>query len=133
MAQLDPDSIRHALEVARSIGVTEVELEFGDTSFSATLAPLPTQAVAASSSESEVETDDVKAIVSPLVGYFQDKSSGLVVGATVSKGGVVGIVSALGLANDVEAPFDGVIIEVLVGDNDPVHYGQPLARVRVER
>lgn len=132
MAQLDPDSIRHALEVARSIGVTEVELECGETTFSATLAPLPARAAVAPPGPSDAVDDHVKSIVSPLVGYFQDKASALAVGATVSKGGVVGIVSALGLANDVEAPFDGEIIEVLVGDNDPVHYGQPLARVRVQ-
>lgn len=131
MAQLDPETIRHALEVARTRGMTTVELTCGDTSFQATLAPAPPRAAVSAASGTTVETEEVRAIVAPLVGYFQKGPAELKIGQPVSKGSVVGIVSALGLANDIEAPCDGEILEVFVDDNDPVQFGQRLATLRV--
>ncbi len=131
MAHLDSETIRHALEVARRQGVTEVELTWGDTSFRAQLAPSPPRAAVVVPGEPSSAADDIRAIVAPLVGYFQKGVPELAIGSAVVKGDVVGIVSALGLANDVEAPFDGKVVELLVGDNDPVQFGQPLAKVRV--
>lgn len=133
MANEDLELIRHALEVARAHGVAEVELEVGDLAFSASLAPQPAPVRASAAVESRDENADsgVRAIVSPLVGYLNSAKAPLSVGQTVAKGHVVAVVSALGLANDVESPFDGEIVEVLVEPESPVEFGQPIAKVRV--
>ena len=131
MAHLDSETIRHALEVARRQGVTEVELTWGDTSFRAQLAPSPPRAAVVVPGEPTKAAAPSRALVAPPVGVVQKGGPPLGVGWGGGKGGVVGIVSALGLANDVEAPFDGKVVELLVGDNDPVQFGQPLAKVRV--
>ncbi|WP_344407286.1 acetyl-CoA carboxylase biotin carboxyl carrier protein, partial [Dactylosporangium fulvum] len=48
------------------------------------------------------------------------------VGDLVRAGQQVGIVEAMKLMNPVEAVCDGVVAGVLVGDGEPVEYGQPL-------
>lgn len=81
----------------------------------------------------EFHTDQV--IVSPLVGTFYSASSPgaepfVKVGDDIKKGQVVGIVEAMKLMNEIESEFDGVIEEILIGDEEVVEYGQPLFRVR---
>ncbi|MCB8932102.1 MAG: hypothetical protein M9921_03235 [Fimbriimonadaceae bacterium] len=133
MANQDLELIRHALEVARANGIAELELEVGDLAFSATLSPrpAPTRVLASAEHREPSDGDELKSIVSPLVGYLNSAKEALTVGQTVSKGSVVAVVSALGLANDVECPFDGEVVEVLVEPDSPVEYGQTIAKVRV--
>jgi biotin carboxyl carrier protein len=38
---------------------------------------------------------------------------------------------ALGLPNEIESSFSGEIVEVCVKANDPVQYGQIIARIKV--
>lgn len=70
-------------------------------------------------------------IKSPLVGTFyaapsEDKPPFVVVGDTVKKGQVIGIVEAMKLMNEVESEFDGTVLEILVSNEEMVEYGQPL-------
>lgn len=81
----------------------------------------------------EFHTDQV--IVSPLVGTFYSASSPgaepfVKVGDHIKKGQVVGIIEAMKLMNEIESEFDGVIEEILIGDEEVVEYGQPLFRIR---
>lgn len=76
-----------------------------------------------------------KVIVSPLVGTFyaapaEDAAPYVTVGDQVKKGQVVAIVEAMKLMNEIESDFDGEIVEVLVGNAEPVEYGQPLFRIK---
>jgi biotin carboxyl carrier protein len=124
------DVIRHALKVARERGFAQVDLEFGETEFSAKLAahaskPLQRDAEAASSVDSGLTP-----ITAPVVGYYRDGVKPLAAGSQIQKGTIVAVVAALGLANDVESPVTGEVVEVLVKANDPVEFGQPLALVR---
>ena len=64
------------------------------------------------------------------VGYYRPAGKPLEVGLTVSKGDVVAVISALGLANDLESPVEGEVVEVLVADGEPVQFGQVLAQVK---
>jgi len=135
MADLDLELIRHALEVARANGISEVEIELGDASFEARLGALPAVvSLATNESEAPPETVDanVKTLTAPLVGYFRPGKAPLKVGDRVEKGSIVAVVAALGLANDVEAPYGGEILEIFVEPEQPVEFGQPLARVRVD-
>ena len=50
-------------------------------------------------------------------------------GATVRRGDTLLIVEAMKTMNFIEAPRDGTVQEMLVGDGEPVEYGTPLLRL----
>ncbi len=74
-------------------------------------------------------------ITSPMVGVFyqapnpQEKPF-VEVGDRVEKGQVVCIVEAMKLMNEIQANKSGEIVEICVGDGEPVEYGQPLFLVK---
>ena len=47
----------------------------------------------------------------------------------VKKGQVLGIVEAMKLMNEIESEYDGVVEEIMVGNEEVVEYGQPLFRI----
>lgn len=133
MVELDADTIRHALETARRCGFRSVRLGAGESKFQAMISkakrakPLPRTDEFALV---EPPSEDVFCIESPLVGYYRVAGNGLTVGQVVEAGDVIASIAALGLANDVECSAGGEIVEVLVEPNQPVEFGQALARVR---
>lgn len=77
--------------------------------------------------------DDSKyvAIKSPIIGTFYrrpspDKDAFVNVGDEVKSGTVVAMVEAMKLFNEIESEISGKIVKVLVEDNSPVEYDQPL-------
>lgn len=75
-----------------------------------------------------------KIITSPMVGTFYMKPSPnadpyVKVGQKVKKGDVLCIIEAMKLMNEIEAEFDGEIIEILVKDGESVEYGKPLFKL----
>ena len=102
---------------------------------STTAAPAPPSTPSsgkAPSSEKEVEsTAGLLEIKSPIVGTFYRSSSPekpayAKVGDTVEKGGVVCIVEAMKLFNEIESEVSGTIVKVMVEDAAPVEYDQVL-------
>lgn len=80
-------------------------------------------------------TDNAQAagniVKSPLVGTFyaapaEDAEPFVKVGDVVKKGQTLAIVEAMKLMNDIEAEYDGTILEIFVGNGATVEYGQPL-------
>ena len=70
-------------------------------------------------------------VVSPMVGtFYRAPEPGaapfVAVGDLVGPGQVVGIVEAMKLMNEITAGQAGRVVEVLVGDGQPVEYDQPL-------
>jgi acetyl-CoA carboxylase biotin carboxyl carrier protein len=70
-------------------------------------------------------------IKSPMIGTFYRKSSpdkpNLVdVGTDIIPGTVVCVIEAMKLFNEIESEVKGKIVKVLVEDNSPVEYDQPL-------
>lgn len=70
-------------------------------------------------------------IVSPMVGTFYrapapDSKAFVDVGDVVEPGQTVCIVEAMKLMNEIEAERRGRIIKILVDNEEPVEYGQPL-------
>src|SRR5687768_14493675 len=118
MADGSQDVIRHALRVARERGFTTVELSFEDTQFEARLSPSdasePRPAVAPDENPAEEPELGLVDITAPVVGFVRDAGEPLTVGQQVEKGNTVAVVASLGLANEVEAPVSGEIVEVLV-------------------
>ena len=81
------------------------------------------------------QEEEYKIIKSPMVGTFYSKSSPkaepfVKVGDKVKKGQVVCIVEAMKLMNEIEAEFDGEIVEVCKKDEDMVEYGTVLFKIK---
>lgn len=78
------------------------------------------------------EEENAKNVVkSPLVGTFyaapsEEAEPFVKVGDIVKKGQTLAIVEAMKLMNDIEAEYDGTVLEVLVQNGDAVEYGQAL-------
>ena len=70
-------------------------------------------------------------VKSPIVGTFYRSSSPenppyIKVGDEINKGDIVCIVEAMKLFNEIESEVSGKVVKVLVEDNSPVEYDQPL-------
>lgn len=92
------------------------------------VAPAPAVVAPASAAEGDV-------VESPLVGvaYLSsapDKPAFISVGDTVKKGQTLLIVEAMKVMNEVPAPKDGVITEILVTNEEVVDYGKGLVRIK---
>jgi acetyl-CoA carboxylase biotin carboxyl carrier protein len=74
-------------------------------------------------------------ITATMVGIFhpwpgeQEKKPPIKVGDHIKKGQHIGIIQALNIANEIEAPVTGQVIEILVEDGQGVEYGQPLMTI----
>ena len=85
-----------------------------------------------SASESVAEGDLVE---SPLVGVTYlaagpDKSNFVSVGDTVKKGQTLVIIEAMKIMNEIPAPKDGVVTEILVENEEMVEFGKGLVRIK---
>ena len=102
----------------------------------ASQAPTSTPAVEVvsetSATESVAEGDLVE---SPLVGVAYlaagpDKPNFVSVGDTVKKGQTLVIIEAMKVMNEIPAPKDGVVTEVLVANEEMVEFGKGLVRIK---
>lgn len=89
----------------------------------AVVAPVETPAVDSTSKYIEVK--------SPMIGTFYrsqspDKPPFVEVGDLIKEGSVVCIIEAMKLFNEIESEVTGKIVKILVDDNTPVEYDQPL-------
>lgn len=99
--------------------------------------PAPTAPVAVTVPENSDTTqaqDSAEYIKSPLVGTFYAASSPdakpfVTVGQKVNKGGVVCLVEAMKMMNDVTAPFDCVIEEILAENGETIGFDEPMFRI----
>ncbi len=96
----------------------------------------PTQAAApapAAEAAAPAADDDSNYVIikSPIIGTFYrrpspDKDAFVNVGDEIKTGTVVAMVEAMKLFNEIESEISGKIVKVLVEDNSPVEYDQPL-------
>jgi acetyl-CoA carboxylase biotin carboxyl carrier protein len=82
----------------------------------------------------EKEEANITFIKAPLVGTFYTASSPgappyVEIGDEVKVNTIVGIIEAMKVMNEIEAGVNGIIKEVLVKNESPVEYGQPLFKV----
>ena len=85
--------------------------------------------------ESSAQAAEGEVVESPLVGvaYLSpspEKPAFVSVGDTVKKGQTLLIVEAMKVMNEVPAPKDGVITEILVANEEVVDYGKGLVRIK---
>ena len=97
-------------------------------------APAPAAQAPAAPVAPAAKADDTSRYVeikSPMIGTFYrrpspDKDLFVEVGSEVKPGKVVCIIEAMKLFNEIESEISGKIVKVLVDDNMPVEYDQPL-------
>lgn len=153
MAQFDQSSLR---EFSYKNGTDELQFSKNEARMAseapAQVAPAPT-AVAASPVvsapstpvESAVEEAPAPAettvapegdvVESPLVGVAYlaagpDKPAFVTVGDSVKKGQTLVIIEAMKVMNEIPAPKDGVVTEILVSNEEMVEFGKGLVRIK---
>ena len=70
-------------------------------------------------------------VKSPMIGTFYrrsapDKDAFVEVGQSIKVGDVLCVIEAMKLFNEIESEMTGKIVKILVDDNSPVEYDQPL-------
>ena len=153
MAQFDQSSLR---DFSYKNGTDELQFSKNEARMAseapAQVAPVPT-AVAASPVvsapstpvESSVEEAPAPAettvapegdvVESPLVGVAYlaagpDKPAFVTVGDSVKKGQTLVIIEAMKVMNEIPAPKDGVVTEILVSNEEMVEFGKGLVRIK---
>ena len=141
LAQFDASTLR---EFSYKNNGEELNLSKNQTS-SVTAAPVvPTVEVPAAVETPATPVEEASApaqaaegevVESPLVGvaYLSpspEKPAFVSVGDTVKKGQTLLIVEAMKVMNEVPAPKDGVITEILVANEEVVDYGKGLVRIK---
>ena len=96
----------------------------------ATAAPAAPAAPEAPAPAAE-DTSNLIEIKSPMIGTFYrrpspDKDVFAEVGDVIKPGDTVCVIEAMKLFNEIESEVQGKIVKVLVDDNSPVEYDQPL-------
>ena len=90
--------------------------------------PSPTQAQAPAPSKI---SDNLITVKSPMIGTFYrkpspDKPNFVEVGSEMVVGKTICIIEAMKLFNEIEAEISGTVVKILLEDNSPVEYDQPL-------
>jgi acetyl-CoA carboxylase biotin carboxyl carrier protein len=126
LTEIEVDRDGQKVRVARSAGQSLIQ------AYAPAPAAAPTPLVAASPIE---ESEAVRAgdtVTSPMVGtvYLQPQPGSppfVKAGDTVAAGQTLMLIEAMKTMNPIPAPRAGVVLELLVGDSQPVEFGEPLA------
>ena len=153
MAQFDQSSLR---EFSYKNGTDELQFSKNEARMAseapAQVAPVPTAVaaspvVSASSTPVESSVEEAPApaettvapegdvVESPLVGVAYlaagpDKPAFVTVGDSVKKGQTLVIIEAMKVMNEIPAPKDGVVTEILVSNEEMVEFGKGLVRIK---
>ena len=153
MAQFDQSSLR---EFSYKNGTDELQFSKNEARIvseapapvpSAPAAVLASPAVSAPSTPVESPVEEAPApaesivapegdvVESPLVGVAYlaagpDKPAFVTVGESVKKGQTLVIIEAMKVMNEIPAPKDGVVTEILVSNEEMVEFGKGLVRIK---
>lgn len=151
-AEIDTTLVRQLADILNDTSLTEIEVERGELRIRvareivaapvmqyaaapapAAHAPAPAAAAPASmpSDPATIVAKQGEEVKSPMVGtaYLQPSPEApqfVKPGDKVKKGQTLLIVEAMKTMNPIQAPRDGVVVEVLVGDAQPVEFGEAL-------
>ncbi|HEU3303318.1 TPA: acetyl-CoA carboxylase biotin carboxyl carrier protein [Streptococcus pneumoniae] len=152
MTQFDQSSLR---EFSYKNGTDELQFSKNEArpvpEVATQVAPAPVLAtpspVAPTSAPAEIVAEEVPApaeasvategnlVESPLVGVVYlaagpDKPAFVTVGDSVKKGQTLVIIEAMKVMNEIPAPKDGVVTEILVSNEEMVEFGKGLVRIK---
>ena len=152
-AEIDTSLVRSLAAILNDTDLTEIEVERGELRIrvarevtmaapvhyaAAPAAAQPAPAAAAAAAPASMPSDPATIVArsgeevkSPMVGtaYLQASPEAppfVQPGDKVKKGQTLLIVEAMKTMNPIQSPRDGVVKEVLVGDAQPVEFGEPL-------
>lgn len=116
-------------------GDSKLSLEINRNIVKTEATPLATTQVVMEGIKADDKKDNSFFIKSPMVGTFyaaksEDSEPFVSVGDTVKKGQIIGIVEAMKLMNEIEAPYEGVVESILVKNKDVVEYGQHIISLK---
>jgi acetyl-CoA carboxylase biotin carboxyl carrier protein len=138
--------VKEFIKLAKDEGVASLKVENDDFKISvsfATSGQVVAQPIAAPVASSSVQTKSAPSadpslheITSPFVGtYYGQSAPGepefVKVGDRVSKGQTLCILEAMKIMNEIECDVDGEIVEICLGNESLVEFGEVLFRVRV--
>ena len=150
--EIDTALVRGLADILNDTDLTEIEVERGDlkirvarevtmaapVQYAPAPAAAPAPAPAAAAPQAPMPSDPATIVArsgeevkSPMVGtaYLQASPEAppfVQPGDKVKKGQTLLIVEAMKTMNPIQSPRDGVVREVLVGDAQPVEFGEPL-------
>ncbi|MFC4231886.1 acetyl-CoA carboxylase biotin carboxyl carrier protein [Parasediminibacterium paludis] len=92
---------------------------------------VPAPQPAAAPAPAAPKADNLITIKSPMIGTFYrkpspDKPNFAEIGTEITPGKTICIIEAMKLFNEIEAEISGTVVKILVEDNSPVEYDQPL-------
>ena len=151
-AEIDATLVRQLADILNETDLTEIEVEKGELRIrvareitaapvvqdAAAPAPVAAAPAAGAAAPAAMPSDPATIVArsgeevkSPMVGtaYLQaspEAPAFVQPGDKVKKGQTLLIVEAMKTMNPIQAPRDGVVKEVLVGDAQPVEFGEPL-------
>lgn len=140
------DYLQQLVDFMKENELDEIKMSEGDSTIrmrrnlkptESTYQTLPQQSVVLpqeSMQESPVATTPVidgHIVTSPMVGTFYrspspDAEPFIAIGDTVKQGQTICIIEAMKTMNQIEADKDGVVKKIIVGDAQPVEFGEPL-------
>jgi len=149
---IDTRLVRRLADILKATDLTAIEVEQGDlrirvareivvapaaaapptlTGVPAPPAPAAAAAAPAAPAEASPAPRAGELVKSPMVGtaYMQGQPGSaafIKVGDKVNAGQTLIIVEAMKTMNPIPAPRAGTVVEILVGDGQPVEFGQPL-------
>jgi acetyl-CoA carboxylase biotin carboxyl carrier protein len=146
---LDLEQVESLLKLMREYRVSEVEHEADGSRLRVALEPeggvvipagLPLQPAMMAAPQAAPAAEPVvegKVVKSPMVGTFYAAAKPgtppfVSVGDKVSQGQTLCIVEAMKLMNQIEAEFGGTLAEIMVENESPVQFGQPLFRITTD-
>ena len=150
--EIDTALVRGLADILNDTDLTEIEVERGDlkirvareitmaapmqyapapVAHAAPAAPSAAPAPSMPSDPATIVAKQGEEVKSPMVGtaYLQPSPEAppfIQPGDKVKKGQTLLIVEAMKTMNPIQAPRDGVVVEVLVGDAQPVEFGEAL-------
>ncbi|WP_395338631.1 acetyl-CoA carboxylase biotin carboxyl carrier protein [Ningiella sp. W23] len=144
---MDIRKIKKLIELVEESGIAELEITEGEESVRihrggsaqpvqymaqpTPVAPAPAAPAPAAPAEAEPAQVSGHVVRSPMVGTFYRSSSPeskpfVEVGQSVKKGDTLCIVEAMKMMNQIESDVEGVVKEILVTNQDPVEFDQPI-------
>lgn len=145
---MDIRKVKKLIELVEESGIAELEITEGEESvrinrggttqyapmpMAAPMAAAPVAAPAAAPAAAEAAAPAVQGhtVRSPMVGtFYRSASPGtpafVEVGQTVSVGDTLCIVEAMKMMNQIESDKAGVVTQILVDNEEPVEFDQPL-------
>lgn len=144
---MDIRKIKKLIELVEESGIAELEITEGEESVrihrgatAQSVQYVPQQAMPAAPAAAPMPAAPVQetpaaatghVVTSPMVGTFYRSSSPeskafVEVGQTVKKGDILCIVEAMKMMNQIEAEVEGVVKEILVGNQEAIEFDQPL-------